>query len=226
FSGDTVPQTGITGPPVIDASANPLYLIAKTKEIRAADPANAHYVQKLYAVDITSATGADKIAPVTIGDSAYQRNADGSVSNTFVSDTTAISVPGTGAGSVNGVLSFNARKENDRMSLQLVPSAGGGQTVYVAYASHGDNGPYHGWVIGYDASTLALQKVYNTSPNGSASGIWESGGNLGFDAQGNLYFSTGNGFGTGFNTNTGGPTALGAGGGGLGYQGIGNSLAI
>src|SRR5262249_11788322 len=72
----------------------------------------------------------------------------------------------------------------------------------------------------------SLQKVFNTSPNGSASGIWESGGNLGFDAQGNLYFSTGNGFGTGFNANSGGPTALGAGGGGLGDQGIGKSVSV
>jgi hypothetical protein len=208
-------------------------LIAKTKEIRPADPNNAHYVQKLYAIDITTGTNRANSGVVTIGDTAYING-----TNTFVSDTTAISVPGTGTGSVGGILSFNARKENDRMSLQLVPN-GANKTVYLAFASHGDNGPYHGWIIGYNAADLSLQKVYNTSPNGSASGIWESGGNLGFDAQGYLYFSTGNGFvqgGTqGFNANYGGVTALGAGSSGLGYAaggsgsgipGIGNSLAV
>src|SRR5262249_28669062 len=138
-------------------------------------------------------------------------------------NTSAISVPGTGAGSVMGTLTFNARKENNRAALQLVTNADTTKTVYIAYASHGDNGPYHGWVIGYGASNLALQKVYNTSPNGSASGIWESGGGLGVDAQNNLYFATGNGFGTGFNMN-GGPRALGASGGALGYGGGGTAI--
>jgi hypothetical protein len=220
LSGDIVPEVGITGTPVIDPQTNTLYLIAKTKEIRPQDPNNAHYVQKLYAVDITTGNNRTNNGFVTIGDTAYVNGTDN-----FVSDATAISVPGTGVGSDHGTLRFNSRKENDRMSLQLVPN-GPNKTVYLAYASHGDNGPYHGWIIGYNAADLSLQKVYNTSPNGSASGIWESGGNLGFDAQGNLYVSTGNGFGTGFNTNNGGPTALGAGGGGLGYQNIGHSLAV
>jgi hypothetical protein len=223
LSGDVVPEVGITGTPVIDSATNTLFVIAKTKETRPGDPANAHYVQKLYALDIATGNNRSGIGVVTIGDTAYVNG-----TNTFVSDSTAISVPGTGAGSINGILSFNARKENDRMSLQLVPN-GADKTVYLAYASHGDNGPYHGWILGYGASDLSLHKVYNTSPNGSASGIWESGGNLGFDAQGNLYFSTGNGFGTGFNTNSGGPTALGTGGGALGYAGaagIRNSVSV
>jgi hypothetical protein len=216
FSSDIVPEVGITGTPVIDPATNTLYVVAKTKELRASDPGNAHYVQKLYAIDITTGNIRGNNGVVTIGDSAY---IDGT--NTFVSNTSDISVPGTGAGSQGGILKFDARKESFRMSAQLVNG-----TVYLAFASHGDNGPYHGWIIGYKASDLSLAKVFNTSPNGSASGIWESGGNLGFDAQGNLYFSTGNGFGTGFNANSGGTTALGANDGGFGYQNIGNSLAV
>src|SRR5262249_49334685 len=98
--------------------------------------------------------------------------------------------------------------------------------VYVTWASHGDNGPYHGWVVGYNASNIAAGpvKVFNTSPNGSASGIWMSGGGIAADAQGNLYFATGNGFGTGFAPN--GSFLVGDGGGGLGYSGIGQSLAV
>src|SRR5262249_43974247 len=80
-------------------------------------------------------------------------------------------------------------RENQRSAL-----AEANGIVYLSWASHGDNGPYHGWIVGYQASNLSLQKVFNTSPNGSASGIWESGGGLGVDPQGNLYFATGNGF--------------------------------
>ncbi len=68
--------------------------------------------------------------------------------------------------------------------------------VYVASASYGDVGPYHGWVIGYDARTLKQVSVFNDTPNGlecSGAGIWMSGGGPAADAAGNIYFTTGNG---------------------------------
>jgi hypothetical protein len=83
---------------------------------------------------------------------------------------------------------FNTLRENQR--ARLVLSNG---MVYVAWASHGDNRPYHGGVIGFNASTLAIAGTFNANPNGNDSGIWMSGGAPAADSSGNLYFLTGNG---------------------------------
>ncbi len=210
ISGDIVPEIGITGTPVIDGGANTMFVVVKTKEVVGG---TAHYVQRLHALDIT--TGQDRAANgvLTLGDTTLG-GPDGGYT-----DTTNIAVPGTGVGSDGTTVRFNALRESQRPALTLANGI-----VYIAWASHGDNGPYHGWVVGYRASDLSLQKVFNTSPNGNASGIWESGGGLGVDAQGNLYLATGNGFGVGFNP--GGAASLGNGGGGLGYEGIGQSVAV
>ena len=65
--------------------------------------------------------------------------------------------------------------------------------VYTSWASHYDNRPYTGWIIGYDASTLAQASVLNVTPNGSAGAIWMSGGGLAADTSGNIYFADANG---------------------------------
>ena len=85
-------------------------------------------------------------------------------------------------------MAFNPQTENQRGALALVNG-----TVYIVWASHGDTDPYHGWVVGYDATTLAPAGVFNANPDGSRSGIWMAGGAPAADASGNLYFSTGNG---------------------------------
>jgi len=103
---------------------------------------------------------------------------------------------GSGTGSVNGVLTFDAQKQNQRQALTLLDGI-----VYVSFASHCDWGPYHGWIFGYDANTLQRQVVYNATPNGDAAGMWESGTGMAADASGNLYFTTSNGT---FSLNTGG----------------------
>src|SRR6266568_7856703 len=156
---DIIPEVGITGTPVIDGSTSTLYLVAKTKD-------HGQVVQRLHALDIT--TGKDRSgSPVLI----------------------QASVPGSGAGSSNGVVSFNPLRENQRSALLLLNGV-----VYIAWASHCDNGPYHGWIIGYHATTLQqVPAVYNTSPNGTRAGIWQSGGGLAAENSGFIYFATGNG---------------------------------
>jgi hypothetical protein len=96
--------------------------------------------------------------------------------------------PGSGDGSVNNVITFNGQTQNQRQGLTLVNGV-----VYVTFSSHCDWGPYHGWVLGYDAGTLQQRVVYNVTPNGYAGGMWESGAGMAADDAGNLYVVAGNG---------------------------------
>jgi chitodextrinase len=131
------------------------------------------YVQRLHALDLS--TGAEKLGgPVVIQGS----------------------VPGTGIGSSGGQLPFNSLRENQRTALLLQNGV-----LYFGFASHGDIQPYHGWVMGYDATTLQQRLLYCVSRNGEGGGVWMSGGGIASDGTGSLYFITGDGT---FNANTGG----------------------
>jgi hypothetical protein len=88
----------------------------------------------------------------------------------------------------NKTVTFNTLTENQRAGLLLANGV-----VYIAWASHCDNQPYHGWVIGYNETTLQQSGVYTTSPDGVEGGIWMGGGGLAADASGNIFLSTGNG---------------------------------
>jgi hypothetical protein len=159
-------EIGITGTPVIDPASGTLYVVAATKE------GTTTYVQRLHALDI--ATGAEKFGgPVVI----------------------QASVPGTG-NAVNGVVSFDSLRENQRPALLLLNGV-----VYLGFGSHGDNGIWHGWVLGYNASTLQQVMVFNDTPDADSGGIWMSGDGLATDSIGNIYFVTGNGP---FDANSGG----------------------
>ncbi len=84
--------------------------------------------------------------------------------------------------------SFDALMENQRPALMLANGM-----VYVGYASHCDKEPYHGFLMAYDAKTLAQVSVLNTSPTGSEASIWQSGQGPAADDEGNVYVVTGNG---------------------------------
>jgi hypothetical protein len=178
LNADIVPEIGITGTPVIDQASGTLYVVARTKETGTGQP---HYVQKLHALDVT--TGAEKFGgPVLIGDTIFNPPPEAYV------NTTPISVAGTGDGSQGGVVEFNALRQNQRTGLVLA-----GNRVYLTWASHGDTRPYHGWVVGFNKTTLAVETILNITPNGRFGGIWMSGGAPAVDSSGNMFLSTGNG---------------------------------
>jgi chitodextrinase len=100
----------------------------------------------------------------------------------------AASVTGSGDGSSGGVLPYIALHQNQRPGLALVNG-----TVYMASGSHGDNNPWHGWIIGYDATALTLTSKFCTSPNTHGGGIWMSGSAPVVDSNNNLYVIASNG---------------------------------
>jgi fibronectin type 3 domain-containing protein len=172
-SSDISPEIGITATPVIDPSTNTIFVENKTKEV-ASD--GTHYEHHLYAINIQNGAISNKIL---IADS---------IGDTVVSGP---AVNGAGAGSSGGVLKFDSLRQMDRPGLTLVNG-----NIYLAYASHGDNGPYHGWILGYAETNLAATAIFNVNPNGSDDGIWQAGGTLAYETvNGNiyLYFETGNG---------------------------------
>jgi len=96
--------------------------------------------------------------------------------------------PGTGAGSSGGIITFDPQKQNQRPALRLANGR-----VYIGWASHCDWGPYHGWLMAYDATTLQKVATYMTTPDGANGGIWMSGAAPAVDEEGNLYLAVGNG---------------------------------
>ncbi len=95
---------------------------------------------------------------------------------------------GAGIDSSGGTFTFNALHEGNRPGLLLMNGV-----VYIAYGSHCDWDPFHGWLFGYNATNLAQVAVYCTSPDGNDGSIWQSGKGLAADAAGNIYACTGNG---------------------------------
>lgn len=128
---------------------------------------NGNYVQRLHALDMT--TGAEKSgSPATL----------------------AAQVPGNGNGSSGGVLHFDPLWENNRAGLLLLNGV-----VYIGFAAHGDNGPWHGWILAYNAATLQQTSAFCATANGAGSGIWMSGSGLAADTvnSGRIFVVTGNG---------------------------------
>jgi hypothetical protein len=103
-------------------------------------------------------------------------------------NTITATVPGNASDGDGTTVTFNPRQENQRAALLLENGH-----VIVAWTSHCDKSPWHGWVMSFGASTLTLEGTYNSSANGYGNGIWMSGGGPAADTAGNIYFATGNG---------------------------------
>ncbi len=172
---DTYPNIGIISTPTIDRTGGTIYVVSRSKTTSG----TTKFFQRLHALNITD--GTEKLnGPTTI----------------------QASVKGLGDGGTT--ITFNSQLHNQRAALLLAPtpSAGSGNAIFIAWASHGDNGVYHGWVMAYDAANIATQLgAWVDTPNGEKGGIWMSGGGPSSDGQGNIFIAGGNGT---FDANTGG----------------------
>ncbi len=137
----------------------------------AATKENGTYYSRLHAINIV--TGAEEPgSPVVV----------------------TATVAGTGNGSSGGQLTFSPLWENQRTALDYYNGY-----VYFGYAAHGDNGPWHGWVFAYNATTLAQSAVLCLSPNGDGAGVWAAGAGMPIDDDatgGRMFLVTGNGTNT------------------------------
>jgi hypothetical protein len=194
--------------------------------------ADRHYVQRLWAINMSSGAPAlagpaligDTVKNTTIsnpsGDAAqvaayndYQYFAGPIVNGTGNNGTVDHSgspvnvtdgwIPSTDPAHLgydpdaSGQIAFNALLHLNRVALTLLNGK-----VYIGFASHGDRGPYYGWILSYSASTLALTGAIVTAPTfhgvfgntiyTAQGGVWMSGAK--FASDGNfLYCTTGNG---------------------------------
>ena len=172
---DITPVIGITSTPVIDPSTNPptIYVVAKSKSATECSNSNPTqtYCQRLHALDIT--TGAEKPGGWPILLSAF--------------------VQGNGNGSSSGRLNWDPKWQNNRAGLLLLNGI-----VYIGFGSHMDNGPWHGWILAYNTSTLQQTGAWCTTPNAAGAGIWMGGTGLAADVPtgkpfGRIFTATGNG---------------------------------
>src|SRR5258706_7657137 len=181
---DIKPAIGVLGKPVIARSNGSLYVVAKSKT----SGRNPVFKQRLHGLNL--ADGTEKLhGPKLI----------------------RATLPGTGDG--GSTVSFDPLLNNQRCALLLSPvqewGSATGDTrndgtsdVFITWASHGDNGQYHGWVLSYNAANISQQTgAWVDTPNGSQGGIWMSAGGLSADTNGSIYGASGNGT---FDGDTGG----------------------
>jgi hypothetical protein len=157
------PVIGITSTPVISLKSASAGGIIYA--VAMSKDSSGNYHQRLHAVSLT--TGAEMLG----GPANIQAK-----------------FPGTGESSSGGYVFFEPKQYKERSGLLLLDGH-----IYLGWASHCDDPPYTGWIMAYNAETLAQTAVLNVTPNGNEGAIWGAGGGFAADSSGNIYFLDANG---------------------------------
>jgi hypothetical protein len=166
---------GTLSTPVIDLGESAMYVVAPTQQTNV----NPYLI---YKIDLVSGRWAE---------------------NYISPPSNPATVPGGAPDAINGIVTFNSYFQNQRAALTI-----SGNTVFAAFGSQCDGvpaggssttGPWHGWVMGFDKTSLTRTSVWNSTPNGSYGGIWQAGQGLvhapdpGNPGTEDLWLATGNG---------------------------------
>lgn len=211
---DITGNIGILSTPVIDAVTNTIYLVAAAFEPDVlngpAAQAQQAFKQLLFALDLSTGNlrpaGPGSTNPVEVGGSVpgvgYRDAQEGNkpVDKTGGNAQVPVTITTRDAhgnpavknfivtDAAGGQVSFSPMQQLQRPALLLANGL-----LYIAFGSHGDIDPYHGWVFAYDAKTLMRRGVFCSTPGGAEGGIWQAGEGLVADANGKVYCGTGNG---------------------------------
>jgi hypothetical protein len=175
----TNPAAGISPVPIIDITRNnnlnivgnvgilstPVIDTAtQTLYLVARTKEPAGYFQRIHALDVR--TGRDRLPPVVI----------------------SARIKSLANDAIDGYVHFNPKTNNQRPALTLTNGM-----ILIAWASHEDIGPYHGWIMAYRAKDLKPVATFCVTPTGKEGGVWHSGRGAAVDSEGNIYYETGNG---------------------------------
>ena len=96
---------------------------------------------------------------------------------------------------------FDSLHQKNRPGLLLLNGM-----LYLGFGSNYCNDSNSGWVLSYDAATLSQLGVFNTSPDYGFTSIWQTGNGLAADEAGNIFATTAESGGHGYDVPTGGQT--------------------
>ncbi len=96
-----------------------------------------------------------------------------------------VQIVATSVSNKGKVTNFNSLHQKNRPGLALVNGV-----LYMAFGSNGCNDSNTGWVLSYNATSLAQLGEFNTSPDIGLTSIWQSGAAPAVDADGYVYAET------------------------------------
>jgi hypothetical protein len=198
----------------IGTNASPLWTVNYNNPAAGVTPVPSNDVQSTNVTDIIGPIGIEGTPVIDAPNSAMYFVVRTKENGTYVQRLHAVDVtsgselansPVVIKGSVTGskgILTFNPKVQNQRAALALANGM-----VYIAWGSHTDNGPFHGWIMSFSTysssqsgSTIQPGSVFCTTYGASGGGIWQSGSGPVIDASGNLYYGSGNGSWDGITT--------------------------
>ncbi|MFO0606957.1 MAG: hypothetical protein U0324_27545 [Polyangiales bacterium] len=188
------PYVGITSTPAIDLATGTIYVVAKV----AAPTAGPTFY--IHAVDMVTGALRSRSAPIA------------AVLPGCSSDSTAAGLspyPLPPCTDAMLTVRFQAAKQYQRPGLLLQDGL-----LYVAFGGTCDQYPYHGWLMTYDAATLAPRGTFITTHEGArdasghvtdcprfigtcpgfgyGGGVWQGGRGLASTGTGDVFFTDGN----------------------------------